>query len=366
MIPHLFGLKQTKFVLWRPANTAVPPRLVIGEFKAGNPPTLENGQGFAMALLPSTTDLWGIDAAACGLTDGHVYHYWFEVTDSSPDRDGRRILCTDPAAFTVDWRLQADPLPAPYNDDDRDPAAVVLFRNGELIPCDADGDRARPGAVARTGEGATKQSPRDLRAADQLDEHRTCRATRKSASARSGTCGRWWTRRRPAANFAGIPALSPGRSHLEELGINALELLPIADSFVEREWGYATSNYFAPDYDLGFPKGNASPTASGDLVEPRDGLSRARHPILHRRRHGLRDARADGERELRRVPHRPASASPNDPDAAAVRRAGHARRVRRHGCGATDGRTGFDPLSGASRQPRPGAAVHEGPHRSGG
>src|SRR5205085_9331123 len=64
----------------------------------------------------------------------------------------------------------------------------------------------------------------------------------------------------------GTAALAPGRSHLQELGITALELLPIADSFVEREWGYATSNYFAPDYDLGFPDGNTSPTSNTDLV----------------------------------------------------------------------------------------------------
>ena len=47
------------------------------------------------------------------------------------------------------------------------------------------------------------------------------------------------------------------RSYFQELGINALELLPPADSFVDREWGYATSNYFAADYDLGFPKETA-------------------------------------------------------------------------------------------------------------
>lgn len=58
-----------------------------------------------------------------------------------------------------------------------------------------------------------------------------------------------------------------GRSHLGELGVNALELLPLADSFVDREWGYATSNYFAPDHDLGFPKGNSSPTPNTDLVK---------------------------------------------------------------------------------------------------
>ena len=69
-----------------------------------------------------------------------------------------------------------------------------------------------------------------------------------------------------AANFAAVPALQPGRSHLRELGVNTLELLPLADSFVEREWGYATSNYFAPDHDLGFPVGHSSPTPNTDLV----------------------------------------------------------------------------------------------------
>ena len=69
-----------------------------------------------------------------------------------------------------------------------------------------------------------------------------------------------------AANFAGVPALAKGRSHLADLGINALELLPPADSFVNREWGYATSNYFAPDFDLGFPEDHSSPTANTDLV----------------------------------------------------------------------------------------------------
>lgn len=67
-------------------------------------------------------------------------------------------------------------------------------------------------------------------------------------------------------NFVGVAALAPGEAHLEDLGVNALELLPPADSFVDREWGYATSNYFAADFDLGFPRGHASPTASSDLA----------------------------------------------------------------------------------------------------
>src|SRR5919204_18923 len=45
------------------------------------------------------------------------------------------------------------------------------------------------------------------------------------------------------ANFAGSAVLAAGRSYLTELGVNALELLPPADSWVPRQWGYATSNY---------------------------------------------------------------------------------------------------------------------------
>ena len=108
---HLFELKKTAFVLWHPHNiNPNPPTLVIGQFQAGNPPSLVNRQVFP---LTQKGDLWSIDATKCGLIDGQVYHYWFEVTDSSPTRDGSRISCTDPTAFTVDWRLLAPQLPAP-------------------------------------------------------------------------------------------------------------------------------------------------------------------------------------------------------------------------------------------------------------
>ena len=60
------------------------------------------------------------------------------------------------------------------------------------------------------------------------------------------------------ANFTGVGALE-NRSHLRELGINVLELKPPVDSFVDRQWGYATSNYFAADWDLGRPFGHTCP-----------------------------------------------------------------------------------------------------------
>jgi pullulanase len=43
-------------------------------------------------------------------------------------------------------------------------------------------------------------------------------------------------------------------------------LLPPQNTSAKREWGYATADYFTPDYDLGMPEGNATPTANTDLV----------------------------------------------------------------------------------------------------
>jgi pullulanase len=262
MTVDLFRRKETAFSLWRPADTHVPPRLVVGEFRPGNPPSLANRREIALTPVGGTTDLWGVAAAACGLTEGTVYHYWFEVTDSSPTRDAHRILCTDPTAFTVDWRLQAPPLPPPYKDEDRDPAAVVKFKGGKLVPCDPGGEEASRPRPVHGGKSNNRIVVYELPTAwSKL-------ATTGDLRVAAGTFRDVLALIDPAAtgaNFEGHPALA-GRSHLEELGVNALELLPPADSFVEREWGYATSNYFAPDYDLGFPVGNSSPTSNTDLA----------------------------------------------------------------------------------------------------
>ena len=266
MKAHLFELKRTAFVLWRPHNTQVAPKLVLGQFQAGNPPTLSNRREFELQQMPEHVDLWGIGAGACGLVDGQVYYYWFEVTDSSPFRDGRRILCTDPAAFTVDWRLPADRLPAPYDADDQDPAAVVKFANGQLIPCDAAGETFAPASNITPG----KAQPNNKIVIYELPTTWTKVNVEGNPQVGVGTfrdvLALVQTEAEPM-NFSGIRALEQGNSHLQKLGANALELLPVADSFVEREWGYATSNYFAPDFDLGFPSGNSSPTSNTDLIE---------------------------------------------------------------------------------------------------
>jgi hypothetical protein len=74
----------------------------------------------------------GNRGAACGLVDGTVYHYWFEVPETEPFRAVHGIMrCTDPTAWAVDWRLRAN------EGEDEAAAAVVRFADGRLVPTDA-------------------------------------------------------------------------------------------------------------------------------------------------------------------------------------------------------------------------------------
>jgi pullulanase len=144
----LLQRKQTDFVLWHPKSSANTPALVIGQFQPGNPPSLANQQRFPLATVAGFPDLFAIPAANCNLTNGQVYHYWFEADDSNPARTPpQRVLCTDPIAFTVDWRLLAPRMSAPFTADDRQPAAVIKFRGGRLVPADPAGEETISPAI---------------------------------------------------------------------------------------------------------------------------------------------------------------------------------------------------------------------------
>jgi pullulanase len=80
----LLQRKRIYFVLWRPAITSPPPALVVGTFRAGNPPSFALLSRLDLAPSPVSADLWEVATAACGLVDDHVYHYWFEVTNANP------------------------------------------------------------------------------------------------------------------------------------------------------------------------------------------------------------------------------------------------------------------------------------------
>lgn len=269
MWPDLLRRKSESFVLWLPRDVAVAPRLVIGVFHDGDPPELDDERRFD--LRQSAPGLWERPAVECGLTDGRVYHYWFELTNTNVYKPSAvRLLCTDPTAWTVDWRLLSPPLGAPFDDDDRDPAAVVKYDDGRLLPCDPGGE-----TLDWSGDAPLAQRP----ANNRLVIYELPTSWVRTGQDGGRTVGVGTFRDVMAlvgagvapATFPELPALAAGRSHLLELGVNALELLPPADSFNDRVraynlWGYATSNYFAADFDLGRPGGEGAPRASADLA----------------------------------------------------------------------------------------------------
>jgi pullulanase len=266
MTPEIFAKRERDFVLWR-AKPAPPPELIIGQLELGAPVSFVREQRFALQRAAGFSDLWLIPAASCNLVDGQVYHYWFEVTDAHPRRTGKRIRVTDPMAFTVDWRLLgALPEGPGYGDDDRYPASVVKFSDARLVPCDAGGET---GTLQNEPPPATRPPNNRL----VIYEMPTAWSRTGSAGERELGTGTFRDvislidRAAEGANFSDLAVTQSGRSYLTELGVNALELLPPADSFYQREWGYGTTNYFAPDYDLGYPEDYSWPAANRDLRE---------------------------------------------------------------------------------------------------
>lgn len=266
MESDLLRRRKTHFVLWRPKNVGTAPRLIIGQFQPGNPPTLAGEQQLPLTQAEGFPDLWEIAASSCNLQDGTIYHYWFEVDDSDPGRTPpSRIRCTDPAAHSVDWRLRAPALGPPYDDDDRHAAAVIRFTQGTLTPCDPGGE---------VGDFTGDPDPATLPPNNRLVIYELPTAwTRIHAEGGKETGTGTFRdvtalvdRAAGGANFADLDVTQPGRAYLSELGVNALELLPPADSFFKRTWGYDTANFFAPDAELGQPEGHSWPTANQDLA----------------------------------------------------------------------------------------------------
>lgn len=248
--------RRNYFVLWAP-GVELPPALIIGKVNPDALGELVYERTYELLLLDGVRDLWQIKAGSLELDDG-IYHYWFNVDDTSPNKFGS-MLVTDPLAYAIDYRVTRSPGSEDMTSKWRQPAAVIKLQGDSLLSCDPSGIDFEPGQVpelstlpfnnqliiyelpaswSRAGIEPGYAQERDVGSFRDvlalLDE---------------GTSG---------GNFKSVSEVSDG-AHLLELGINALELLPPADSKVRREWGYATANYFAPDYDLGLSAGyNAS------------------------------------------------------------------------------------------------------------
>jgi len=265
MLPSdLLLRRETHFTVWRPNLDDKPPVLVIGTFVAGNPNSLANRIDIPLSKAgPASPGLWVLAAAGSGLPDG-IYHYWFQVHSTAPDEPaGASVLCADPLATTVDWRLLAPSLPPGFNpDSDLQPASVVRLQAGRLSAVDPQGESAdftadpKPDTLPTNNQLVIYELPSAWTRGESNERAvGTFKDVRALVDQAAG-----------GANFEGLSVLDVGRSYLTELGVNALELLPPADSFFKRTWGYDTSHFLAPDWELGFPDGQSASTANADLV----------------------------------------------------------------------------------------------------
>jgi pullulanase len=236
----LLNRKHEQFVLWAPGSNAVaesqPPKLVLGTIGPEGKPFNELTR-LPLAKAAGKTDLWELDPKTItpSLADG-VYHYWFEIQDTSPEQLGT-LLVTDPLAFTVDYRLGQG------EGEQLQPATVIKYRDGKLWPCDIDGTEPSRPAIP---DQASLPSNNHLVIYELPTSWATVGSDERGVHVDVGT-------------FADVKSLFDDSKSskfgyggiLADLGINALELLPVADAKTKDEWGYATANYFAPDSDLG-------------------------------------------------------------------------------------------------------------------
>ncbi|KAF7173341.1 hypothetical protein CNMCM5623_005593 [Aspergillus felis] len=239
----LLERRKEKFILWIPDTPALnPPSLVLGIFDGGPPATIHeiwNGQ----LSVSDQPDLWELDLSDIQppLKNDTVYHYWFEIYTSSEHLGAFQV--TDPIAYTVDYRATKT------RDEHVQPASVIKFRDGKLWPCDIDGNE--PSHVAPPAQDAIPDNNHLV-----IYELPTSWANNKPAGDVQVDVGTFtdvlalFDLTTAGDRFRDTPSVA-NEAIVADLGVNALELLPVADSKRTGEWGYATAHYYAPDSDLG-------------------------------------------------------------------------------------------------------------------
>jgi pullulanase len=249
--PLVFDLlerRKCKFVLWIPNHSAdsAAPELILGPFNPDNPKAVDIT--FQGPLQKSgQPDLFELDPNSIqpALQDGQIYHYWFQVTDTSSENLGQ-IRVTDPWVYTVDYRTVTN---RKAEDSKVQPAGVIKFRGGRLWPCDIDGCEPTPVAIPNqtqlpdNNQMVIYELPTSCARPSEAGDVETDTGTFTDVLAlfdvaTAGDC------------FKCIPGIA-NEAIVSDLGINALELLPPADAKPIDQWGYATAQYYAPDFDLG-------------------------------------------------------------------------------------------------------------------
>eukprot|EP01103_Thecamoeba_quadrilineata_P018792 TRINITY_DN7368_c0_g1_i1.p1 TRINITY_DN7368_c0_g1~~TRINITY_DN7368_c0_g1_i1.p1 ORF type:complete len:689 (-),score=145.41 TRINITY_DN7368_c0_g1_i1:113-2113(-) len=251
----LLKRRKTHFVLWRPGRTDPTPSLCFVALDPKSSDLKDRLYRYKdFAANPEFPDLWEISAKELELEDGHVIHYWYIVHNTEPyetDQFDKILYCTDPTATCVNRKEYP-----PQEGGIAKSSSIVLYKDGELVPCDPDG-----GAV----HWDESDKPSDnLPTNNKLIIYEMPTRWSKIVYVRGEEVGKGTFR--DAIAFCdvderekGLPDIINDRAHLVELGVNALELLPPEDHDDPLAWGYGTGNFFAPDYELGQHRSKCTP-----------------------------------------------------------------------------------------------------------
>lgn len=266
---HFNVLRKTSFALWVPGAVIHNVNLILAIINAGSPITVQHLPPYN--LSQTALGLWTLPANATVIQPNKLYHYWYDVTVNQGGSP-RTVRITDPFATTVDWRILAKPADPNANSDDYYPAGTFVWDGKEIVVADvlSPDSNNEP-----TTLGSEPYPIGKLPENDQLVIYELPTAWMREAKvgSRDAALGSFCDvnalldKETGGANLPELPILAPGTSYFTELGINAIELLPPADSIYPRQWGYGTSNFNAPDFDLGFPQTYSNPAPNRDLAK---------------------------------------------------------------------------------------------------
>lgn len=240
---NLLERRKEKFVLWIPAAAQIkPPQLVLGTL-SGTPATI-NPLFQGPLANPDIPDLWELDPNSIvpPLQNNSVYHYWFDITDTSSSNLGT-FRTTDPIAYTVDYSVTND------RSENVQPASVIKFRDGKLWPCDIDGNEPFPVTIPVQDAIPDNNHVVIYELPTSWARYKTVGGVQVEAGTFTDVLALFDVATN-GENFSSISQVAD-EAIVADLGINVLELLPAADAKPLDQWGYATAHYFAPDYDLG-------------------------------------------------------------------------------------------------------------------
>ncbi|RPA83960.1 glycoside hydrolase [Ascobolus immersus RN42] len=258
-------LRETHFTLWTPGVALQGVNLILATVKNGSPISVVKKEPIPLKEIEA--GLWTVPAKSAGLEKDTIYCYWFEVTD-----DTRSITVTDPFATSVDWRILSKPNSTKPRFDKADeeyyPAGVISWSGEKLQVADPVLEDITPTLLS-----ITPYPEKDLPTNRQLViyELPTAWVRPNKPGSRDESIGTFHDvysllSGEISGAFPDLEVLELEKPYIESLGVNSIEFLPLADSVYPRQWAYGTTNFNAPDYELGFSENYTHPAPNRDLA----------------------------------------------------------------------------------------------------